>query len=325
MPRESSISPAERVDSEALTNDQRLRMLIVVNPFATTVSERLSSLVVHALQSRYEVSVVTTQARDHATKIVRERAADHDLVVAFGGDGTVNEIANGLAGTDTPMTALPGGSTSVFARMLGYSNDVVDATEQLLRVADRFEPRPIDLGKVDDRYFTFTSGYGFDASVVAQIDAHPRAKAHIGHWYGAYAGVKTAVGSYALRPPLIETIVDGERIADGVSVMIQNGEIYTYFNNKPLRVAVDSGLDTGHLAGAVLKSSRPTVIPGIARRVLSKNAEVVDHRSVESFSNASEILVRADREVPLHVDGDHIGSVREARYTISPRALFVVS
>ena len=81
-------------------------------------------------------------------------------------------------------------TTSVFARMIGFSSDVVDATEQLLRVADRFEPRAVDLGKVGDRYFTFTSGYGFDASVVAQIDAHPRAKARMGHWYGAYAGVR---------------------------------------------------------------------------------------------------------------------------------------
>jgi diacylglycerol kinase family enzyme len=309
----------------ALVSDERRRMLVIVNPFATTVSERLSNLVVRALQSRYEVSVVTTRARNHATEIVRARAADHDVVVAFGGDGTVNEIANGLADTGIPMTALPGGSTSVFARMLGFPSDVVDATEQLLRVADRFEPRAIDLGKVGDRYFTFTSGYGFDASVVAQIDSHPRAKARIGHWYGAYAGVKTAIGGYAIKPPLIETTVDGKRIADGVSVMIQNGEIYTFFNDKPLRVAVDSRLDSGSLAGAVLKSSRPTVVPGIARRLLSNNAEVAGHRSVASFSGASEVLVRADRDVPLHVDGDHIGSVREARYTVAPGALLVVS
>jgi diacylglycerol kinase family enzyme len=325
MVPESSFSPAERVDPEELDLDRQLRMLLIVNPYATTVSERLSSLVVHALHSRYEVSMVTTQARDHATKIVRERAADHDLVVAFGGDGTVNEIANGLAGSNTPMAALPGGSTSVFARMLGYSSDVIDATEQLLRVADRFEPRRIDLGKVGDRYFTFTSGYGFDASVVAEIDAHPRTKARIGHWYGAYAGVKIAVGTYALKPPLIETTIDGERIADGVSAMVQNGETYTYFNNAPLRLAVESDLQSGSLAGAILKSSRPTVVPGIARRLLSKKAEVVDHRSVESFSGASEVVMRADRDVPLHVDGDHIGSVREARYTIAPGALLVVS
>lgn len=320
-----SISPAVHVDLGALANDRRLRMLIVVNPFATTVSERLSNLVVRALQSRYDVSVVTTEARDHATQIVRERAGDNDIVVAFGGDGTVNEIANGLAGTETPMTALPGGSTSVFARMLGYSSDVVDATEQLLRVADRFEPRRIDLGRVGDRYFTFTSGYGFDASVVAQIDAHPRTKARIGHWYGAYAGVKTAIGSYAFKPPTISTTVDGLRLADGISVMIQNGEIYTYFNSKPLRVAMGAGLQTGSLAGAILKSSRPTVVPGIARRLLSEQGEVAHHRSVEAFTGASEVLLQADRDVPLHVDGDHIGSVREARYTIAAGALLVVS
>ncbi|HWI21415.1 MAG TPA: diacylglycerol kinase family protein [Baekduia sp.] len=317
--------PIPEVSSRALADKRRLRMLVVVNPYATTVSERLRGLVVHALGSRFDVVVTDTEARGHATQIVSELASDHDLVVAFGGDGTVNEIANGLAGTDVPMTALPGGSTSVFARLLGYPNDVVDATEQLLQVADRFEPRRVDLGKVDDRYFTFTSGYGFDASVVAQIDAHPRMKAQVGHWYGAYAGLKIAATQYAAGPPKIQTTVDGTRVADGVTVMIQNAETYTYFRDKPLRVAVDAGLQTGSLAGTVLTSSRPTVVPGIARRVLSRKAEVIDHASVSAFSDAHEIIVEADREVPLHVDGDHIGSVRRARYSIAPGALLVVS
>src|SRR5436190_19717217 len=101
------------------------RMLIIVNPYATTVSDRLKNLVVYALQGRYEVEAETTEAKDHATEIGREAIdGGYDIVVAFGGDGTLNEIANGLAGTDIPVSILPGGATNVVARPLGIPTDV---------------------------------------------------------------------------------------------------------------------------------------------------------------------------------------------------------
>ena len=109
-------------------------MLIIVNPYATTVSDRLKNLVVYALQGRYEVETIETEAQNHATEIGREvRDHGYDVVVAFGGDGTLNEVVNGLAGTDVPVSVLPGGSTNVVCRTLGIPNDVVDATEHLLR------------------------------------------------------------------------------------------------------------------------------------------------------------------------------------------------
>ena len=94
---------------------ERKRMLVIVNPYATTVSDRLRHLVVYALQGRYEVDAVDTEARDHATELCREAAHEgYDVVVAFGGDGTVNEAANGLIGSETPLSCLPGGSTNVY-------------------------------------------------------------------------------------------------------------------------------------------------------------------------------------------------------------------
>src|SRR5215204_7003312 len=102
------------------------RMLIIVNPYATTVSDRLKNLVVYALQGRYEVEAVSTEAQNHATEIGMAAVdGGYDVVVAFGGDGTLNEVANGLAGTDIPVSILPGGSTNVVARTLGIPNDVV--------------------------------------------------------------------------------------------------------------------------------------------------------------------------------------------------------
>ena len=144
--------PDVKPDAPQRVRQAKRRMLIIVNPYATTVSDRLKSLVVYALQGRYDVEAVSTEAQNHATEIGREAInGDYDIVVAFGGDGTLNEVANGLAGTDIPVSVLPGGSTNVVARTLGIPNDVVDATEHLLGCADRFEPRPIDLGIANGR------------------------------------------------------------------------------------------------------------------------------------------------------------------------------
>src|SRR4029079_11141365 len=137
------------------------RMLIIVSPYATTVSDRLKSLVVYALQGRYEVEAVTTEAQNHATEIGREAIdGGYDIVVAFGGDGTLNEVVNGLHGTDIPVSVLPGGSTNVVARSLGLPHDVVDSNRHPLGCADDFQPRAIDLGIANGRRFVFSCGAG---------------------------------------------------------------------------------------------------------------------------------------------------------------------
>src|SRR5215472_2124074 len=160
------------------------RLLMIVNPYATTVSDRLRNLVVYALRGSYEVDAVDTERRDHATELCREAAAEgYDAVVAFGGDGTVNEAANGLVGSETPLTCLPGGRANVYCRMLGIPTDVVDATEHLLALASNWHTRAVDLGCVDNRYFLFSAGVGLDAAVVERVDARPRLKARLGEYY----------------------------------------------------------------------------------------------------------------------------------------------
>src|SRR3954447_4740575 len=173
----ATLDALERLAAEHEGSTPSRRMLVIVNPYATTVSDRLKNLLVYALQGRYEVDAVETEARDHATQLTREAASEgYDVVVAFGGDGTVNEAANGLIGSNTPLTCLPGGSTNVFCRTLGIPADVVDATEHLLRMADDFQPRLVDTGRVNGRHFVFASGIGLDASVVERVDSHPRLK-----------------------------------------------------------------------------------------------------------------------------------------------------
>jgi diacylglycerol kinase family enzyme len=303
------------------------RMRVIVNPYATKVSARLKQLVVYALQGRYRVDALDTRGRDHATELCREAAEDgYDVVVAFGGDGTVNEAANGLAGTATALSCLPGGATNVYCRMLGIPNDVVDATEHLLRVADEWRPRRLDLGAVNGRRFLFSSGYGLDAAVVREVDAHPRAKARLRQWYFTYAGLSTFARDYVVRPPCIDVAV-GDRTVRGVTALVQIGDPYTYWAGRPLHVAEDSALDDGTLSGAVLERAAPPDLPTVMARLFSQRLRVADHRRVFAWSGHSEArCASADgRLIPLQVDGDYIGDTAEALYEILPGVLTVVA
>jgi diacylglycerol kinase family enzyme len=303
------------------------RMLIIVNPYATTMSDRLKHLVVYALQGRYEVEAVDTQRSGHATELCREAASEgYDVVVAFGGDGTVNEAANGIAGSETPLTCLPGGATNVYCRMLGIPNDVVDATEHLLRAADAWQPRRLDLGSVNGRHFLFSAGYGLDAAVVRRVDAHPAAKARFRHWYYATAGLATFAREYVVHPPQIDLEVGGETVR-GVTALVQTGDPYTYFSGQPLHVAENIALDDGTIAGALLLRSRPYDVPTVLARLFSTRRRVSKHRRVfEWHGRTHATCVSADgRPVPLQVDGDYIGDTVEARYEVLPGALTVLS
>jgi diacylglycerol kinase family enzyme len=325
---QSELERAEALAERTFHGDsRRRRMLVIVNPYATTVSDRLKNLVVYALQSRYDVEAVDTQAKLHATELTREAAEEgYEVVVAFGGDGTVNEAANGLIGTDVPLTCLPGGSTNVFCRSLGIPRDLVDATEHLLQVADRFEPRRVDLGRVNGRHFTFSSGIGLDASVTERVDAHPKLKSRYTRWYYTYVAVTTFMRKYLVNPPRVRVEVDGQTV-DGVTVVVQNSDPFTYFGNRPIRVAEGPALDSGSLSLTVLQRASMLDMPTLIPRLFSARAEtVLRHRRVVGFAGVDYFrVVAADGAFPLQVDGDYIGEFEEASYGVVPRALTVVS
>ncbi|HEY4428842.1 MAG TPA: diacylglycerol kinase family protein [Solirubrobacteraceae bacterium] len=303
------------------------RMLIIVNPYAATVSDRLRHLVVYALQGRFEVDAVDTQARGHATELCREAAHEgYDVVVAFGGDGTVNEAANGLLGSSTPLCCLPGGSANVFGKIIGIPGDLVDATEHLLGMADDWRPRKVDLGVVNGRCFTFASGLGLDASVVERVDANPRRKARFGAYYFTWVAVETFNRRYLLRPPRLRVQLGQEEL-EGITAIVQNGSPFTYFQNRPVEIAEGADLRSGTLAGGVLRRATPVSMPFIAWRALSRRARVVRHRQIVGLPSFTELEVRSadERPLPLQVDGDYLGEVMEARYSILPEALTVVS
>jgi len=327
----TSTDPLERLEAALAAcgrpRPPSKRMLMIVNPHATTVSDRLKNLVVYALRGAYRVDAVDTQAKHHATELCRDAAGDgYDLVVAFGGDGTVNEAANGLAGSTTPLSCLPGGRTNVYCRLLGIPTDVVDATEHLLLLAYDWRPRRVDLARVGDRYFLFSAGVGLDAMVVESVDAHPRLKARVGEWYYTWTGIGTFNRRYLFNPPRLQAELGHDVIA-GVTVIVQNAALYTFFGDRPVQMAEGATLDSGDLAAAVLKRAGPIDIPTIVWRALSTRARVADHRRVRAFSSLTSLRVRSldGRLLPLQVDGDYIGELEEAEFGVTRAGLVVVA
>jgi diacylglycerol kinase family enzyme len=309
------------------------RMLLIVNPYATTVSDRLKNLVVYALQGRYEVETVATEAQNHATEIGREvRDHGYDVVVGFGGDGTLNEIANGLVGTDVPVSVLPGGSTNVVCRTLGIPNDVVDATEHLLALVDEWAPRKIDLGVADGRHFVFSCGIGIDATVVKRVDAHPRLKSRAGPYYYTWAAISAFYRQYMLKPVKLRVEIDGKE-TEGITALAQNSDPFTYFASRPIRVCEGVEIDDGTLSLGVLKRAAQRDMPTLIPRLFGEKRPAARHRQIEHFEGVSAASVTSVsqakegnlRPFPVQVDGDYIGERTHMDLRVEPGALSVIA
>ncbi|HTH04701.1 MAG TPA: diacylglycerol kinase family protein, partial [Ilumatobacteraceae bacterium] len=170
-----------------------------------------------ALSADHDVTLAETNRRGHATRLAQGAAAEGvDVVAVLGGDGTQNEAANGLAGTQTALATLPGGSTNVFARTIGLPNDPIEATGVLLDALAKRSIRRIGLGSVNDRYFLFHTGVGFDAAVVGRVERQATLKRWAGHPLFVWAGLTTWLRGYDRRHPHFGlTFPDGEAVPDG--------------------------------------------------------------------------------------------------------------
>ena len=217
---------------------------------------------------------------------------------------------------------MPGGATNVFAKVVGVPGDLVDATEHVLGLADDWRVRRVDVALVNGRGFLFSAGFGLDAAVVRHSTRHPKAKARFKQSYFAAAAVVTFAQEYLVHPPRLETEVGGRRIP-GVTSIVQNGEVFTYFNAKPLHVVEGVTLDDGLLGGAVLAARRRrSTSPGSPRGSSRGASSVLRHPPGHRLGGRRRRVVRSldGRSVPLEVDGDHIGDVTEARFSVVPAA-----
>ncbi len=305
-----------------------LKLLLLVNSSASSVTPRTRVVIRKALSADHDVEVAETNRRDHATSLARGAAHDGvDVVVVLGGDGTLNEAANGLAGSGTALATLPGGSTNVFARTLGLPNDPIEATSDLLDALARDSIRPVGLGSVNGRYFLFHTGIGFDAAIVAQVEKRSGLKRYAGHALFIYAGIETTVAHYDRSKPHFEVrYPDGSVVEEGYMTIVLNTNPYTYLGNRPFNLAPDAGFDRG-LAVVSVKSMKVLPFLGIAASALATGAHLRKSKHVDYRTDVEHVEVIANPDgggMPFQVDGDYLGGVEKLVFNHEPDAMKLV-
>jgi diacylglycerol kinase family enzyme len=302
--------------------------VLIENPIAGQNTPGSLRVAERALEATFDLELVTTNARGHASALAREAVeAGAKTVIAFGGDGTVNEVLNGLMGagasTDVVLAVLPGGTTNVLARNLGFPNDLVEATARLLQLVEQGEPRRLTIGRLSadgehgrlERDFAFAAGLVFDADIVRRVNASKRNRSDSRF---IYHGLRTFSRLRGLTAPdlIVQTPTGPE---DAFWACIACTDPFTYFRSRPIRVAPDAnrtpGLDV--VASKQVRFWRTLRWLGQALTT----GRHVRHRDAIYLKDLPAVTISARRPVPLQADGEYLGDITEVRAISVPDAL----
>jgi diacylglycerol kinase family enzyme len=304
-----------------------VRVVVIVNPRASSMAPDRLAAAVEVLGAGLDVSVRMTRAPHHAGELAAAAAADGvDAVVVYAGDGTLNEAANGLAGLATPLAPLPGGSTNVFARALGFPKDTVPAATVLRRALLAGHIRRCPVGLVNGRRFLFHCGIGFDAAVVARAERHPRGKRWATQlWYAASA-VSTWVRGW--DHDLRFTVHAGAPSEDPggrtcAFAVVSRISPYTYFGPRPIVISPSAGLDRGLAVVGFERLQLPTLARAAAS-AMGSGRVLREHPTVHHWADLDRVVVESPDPVPFQIDGEYLGTARHLDLRHEPDALTLV-
>jgi diacylglycerol kinase family enzyme len=284
-----------------------MRLLLIVNTSASSVTPRARVVIHRALASAHAVVLKETNRRGHAARLARGAVADGtEVVVVLGGDGTLNEAANGLAGTGTALAVLPGGSTNVFARTIGVASEAIEATNQLLQALDQGSVGRVGLGQANGRYFLFHAGVGFDAAVVDQVERLSPLKRYTGPGVFLLATLSTLSRGYGRRRPTFDVEADGTAQGASRFSICLNTDPYTYLGDRPLRLVPGTDLSSRLSLVSFSELTVSALLPVLAS-ALGEGQRTAVARGVRSLSALDQITITAKTPVPYQLDGDYVG------------------
>ena len=307
-----------------------MRAVLVVNPNATATTLRTRDVLAAALSSDLRVDVFQTKGRGHAIELATQAVETGcDVVVALGGDGTVNEIVNGMLSDgvhpDLPALAVvPGGSANVFARALGLPSSAVEATGQILEALGEGRTRRVGLGKADDRYFTFCAGLGIDAAAVERVEAkRAKGKRSTHSLYVRSTVNRFYLGTSRHKPPLRLHAPSLMEPRDVFAALVCNTNPWTYFGDHPVRPCPDASFDLGLDVLALTKLSTAAALRAAGR--FFREDSTPRSKSALLLHDQPELTIEAiGKPLPFQVDGDALGPRARVRITSVPGALRVV-
>jgi diacylglycerol kinase family enzyme len=292
------------------------RAVLIVNPYASKVTEERTAAVERALAGVADVRTVQTERPRHATELAQE-AGDADALVVFSGDGGFNEALNGVERRDLPLGFVPGGGTSVLPRALGLPRDPVRAAEQIAEALELGRTRTMSTGRVNGRRFAFNAGIGIDAEAVRRIEA--RGRSAEGKRPGDVIFVTTFVRLVAERRGRFDPVLEIRGHGRAAFVLVANVHPYTYVKALALKIApevvFEEGLD--FLAPVLI---RPRTLPRLLRYIFTGTGRP----DVLKGHDLDRIEVACDEPMPLQADGEDLGDVTEAVFEAERRAISVL-
>jgi diacylglycerol kinase family enzyme len=316
-----------------------VRAVLIVNPNATSTTPAGRDLLAHALESRTRLTVEHTNHRGHAIEIAEQAAVDGvDVVIVHGGDGTVNEVVNGLLGKPGPLplgdlpavSVVPGGSANVFARSLGIPQDPIDATNMLVDLLSDYQRtrtwRRIGLMDCGERWGVFTAGMGVDGEVVASVEEQRdlnRKPTGVSAMRYISVAVPTVLRS-ARKAPRLTLQLEGQDPVPGVHfVFVSNSSPWTYANTRPVWTNPDTGFDTGLGVFATTSMSVWRNL-GLVRQMLAKRPKLKAAHLIRD-DDVAWVRVMSNTPVASQIDGDYIGLRDEMTFRSVPDAIGVVA
>jgi len=296
------------------------QVLLISNARAGSVSARTREVITKALQADFKLEVADTAHRDHAMELSQD-AVDRgfDAILVFGGDGTVNEAAQGVVATDVALGIIPGGSTNVMARSLGIPRDPVDATAYVASRLRSNSIRRIGVGRMNARYFLFSAGMGLDAEVVRRVEADPEGKRKRADWTFVFNAFSAGFTQYRGAEPQITVEVDGQEPYRTLLSICCNGRPFTYFKRFAVDVCPKSSLDK-RLDLFGLDRITTLTIPRIVWAVFVSRGHIA-WKHGHYHSDVPGASWRATRPTPVQVDGDYVGEWDRAAVRYVPEAL----
>ena len=312
-----------------------MRGLLIVNRHATSMTATVTDLAVRALAGLVDLDVERTQYRGHARELAAAAAAD--VVIVHGGDGSINEVVNGVmgrgdgpvdlaAGGGRPLIAvIPGGGANVLARALGVPLDAAAAIRQVREAIAAGRHRTIGLGLAADRYFTFSAGLGWDAEVVREVD---RMRAQ-GHRESVTLFLRTMIRQYYRgtdrRQPALTLERDGEPPISGLFMaIITNRSPWTYFRDRPLLPVPNPDFNSG-LDLLALQRLRLTTVFNAVGQMLYVRSRPPRGPGMVSVLGSESLTLRSARPIAIQADGEYLGETEAVKFQFVPHALRIVA
>lgn len=282
----------------------------MANPEASAYKRVKLDAVEHQLAAAHDVTMARTEERDHATALAREAAATGiEAVVVLGGDGTINEAANGLAGSATALAVLPGGMTNVFARTIGTPRGLTKAVDRVLGALALGSIRSIGLGNVDGRYFLCHVGIGYDAATVERVERLDRFKPYAGQALFLWAALTTWLRHYDRSRPHFAVHHGPDDVVEGFFTIVQNTNPYTFLGPRPLDVAPEATLERPLTAITFRNLGLPLTVSAIGAALRGRPESLPRKPGLAYRTDLIDVRVVGHGSFPYQADGDFLGEV----------------